>query len=147
MARTSTGVYLGLDYGTKRIGVAVSTPIGTVHPRERIERTTLARDLAAIRALASDVGAAAIVIGLPHHMDGNRSEMEEEARRFAKELAASCGLPVLGRDERLTTEAAESALRDRGLAGRARRARRDSAAACLVLQDFLDAGETGERIA
>jgi RNase H-fold protein (predicted Holliday junction resolvase) len=56
-------------------------------------------------------------------------------------------VPVYGADERLTTEAAESALRSRDLHWREAKARRDSAAACIVLQDFLHAGEKGERIA
>lgn len=140
------GVYLALDYGTKRIGVAVSTALGTVHPRPRLERRTLAEDLAALRALAEEAEAEAVVLGLPHHMDGNVSEMEQEVRAFAGKVAEALGLPVYGMDERLTTEAAESALRARDLKGRARRARRDSAAACIVLQDFL-ATEKEERIA
>ena len=141
------GVTLGLDYGRKRIGVAVSTLLGTVHSRPRLERTTLERDLAALAGLVEETGAATIVIGLPHHMDGTTSEMEREVRRFAVALAAACGVPVYGSDERLTSEAAEQILRAREVRGRARRERRDSAAASLVLQDFLGAGNDGERIA
>jgi len=140
-------VLLGLDYGRKRIGIAVSTPLGTVHPRERLERDTLEKDLAALRALAAETGAGAIVIGLPHHMDGKTSDMEREARAFGLALGAACGLPVFGSDERLTTEAADSALRQTSKGWRERKARRDSAAACIVLQDYLDAPERGERIA
>jgi putative Holliday junction resolvase len=141
------GVTLGLDYGRKRIGVAVSTPLGTVHPRPRLERTTLEQDLAALAALVEETGAAGIVVGLPHHMDGTTSEMEEEVRRFAVALAAACGVPVYGSDERLTSEAAERILRAGEVSSRARKQRRDSAAASIVLQDFLDAGNDGERIA
>jgi putative Holliday junction resolvase len=141
------GVTLGLDYGRKRIGVAVSTLLGTVHPRPRLERTTMERDLATLAGLVEETGATAIVVGLPHHMDGTTSEMEQEVRRFAVTLAAACGVPVYGSDERLTSEAAEQILRAREIRGRARRERRDSAAASLVLQDFLSAGHEGERIA
>jgi len=141
------GVTLGLDYGRKRIGVAVSTLLGTVHPRPRLERTTMERDLATLAGLVEETGATAIVVGLPHHMDGTTSEMEREVRRFAVTLAAACGVPVYGSDERLTSEAAEQILRAREIRGRARRERRDSAAASLVLQDFLSAGHEGERIA
>lgn len=140
-------VYLGLDYGRKRIGIAVSTPLGTVHPRPRLERTRPDEDLRRLAALAEESGAEAIVVGLPHHMDGQISEMEAEVRRFAVELAQAAGLPVFGSDERLTTEAAETILRSRDLDGRARKARRDSAAACIVLQDFLGTGDGRERIA
>jgi putative Holliday junction resolvase len=145
--RPAAGVLLGLDYGTKRIGIAVSTPLGTVHPRPRLERTTLEEDLEALRALVEETGAGAIVIGLPHHMDGKTSDMEREVREFAAELAGACGVPVFGADERLTTEAAESALRQAATHWRDRKARRDSAAACIVLQDYLDAQGRGERIA
>ena len=140
-------VTLGLDYGRKRIGLAVSTPLGTVHPRPRLERTTMESDLATLAGLVEETGASAIVVGLPHHMDGTVSEMEQEVRRFAVTLAAACGVPVYGSDERLTSEAAEQILRAREIRGRARRERRDSAAASLVLQDFLGAGNDGERIA
>jgi putative Holliday junction resolvase len=143
----TTGVTLGLDYGRKRIGVAVSTPLGTVHPRPRLERTTIERDLEALKGIVEETAAARIVVGLPHHMDGTTSEMEEEVRRFAVALAAACGVPVYGTDERLTSEAAERILRARDVRGRANRERRDSAAASLVLQDFLEAGNQGERIA
>jgi len=140
-------VLLGLDYGRKRIGVAVSTPLRTVHPRPRLERTTIEEDLAALRALVGETEAGAIVIGLPHHIDGKTSDMEREVRAFALELAAACGVPVYGGDERLTTEAADSALRVTIRHWRDRKARRDSAAACIVLQDYLDAPGRAERIA
>lgn len=144
---TGAAVLLGLDYGRKRIGIAVSTPLGTVHPRPRLERTTLEEDLAALGALLEETGAEGIVIGLPHHMDGKTSDMEREARAFATALAAASGRPVFGSDERLTTEAAESALRQTKKHWRDRKARRDSAAACIVLQDYMDAPTRGERIA
>ncbi len=145
--RPATGVLLGLDYGTKRIGIAISTPLRTVHPRPRLERTTPGEDLAALHTLVEETGAEAIVIGLPHHIDGTTSDMEREVRAFAAELAAVTGRPVFGADERLTTEAADSALRHTKKHWRDRKARRDSAAACIVLQDYLDAQERGERIA
>ena len=138
---------LGLDYGTKRIGVAVATALGTVHARPRIHRTTPEADLHAIESLAREVEAHAIVVGLPHHMDGRTSPMEIEARKFAAVVAVACGLPVFGVDERLSSEAADSVLRAQELPPRERKARRDSAAACLLLQDYLDAGEQGERLA
>jgi len=143
----TAGVLLSLDYGRRRIGIAVSTPLGTVHPRPRLERTTLEADLRALAEMAGEADAEAIVIGLPHHMDGTVSDMEREVRTFAVALAAACGLPVFGVDERLTTEAADSALRAGTRGWRERKARRDSAAACLLLQDYLDAGGRGERIA
>ena len=141
------GALVGLDYGRKRIGVAVSTPLGTVHPRPRIDRTTLATDLAAIREVVDEVSATGIVIGLPHHMDGAESEMEREVRAFATELARACGVPIHGMDERLTSEAADTVLKNRDLKGRERKRRIDSAAACIVLADFIESGAQREPIA
>ncbi len=138
---------LALDYGRKRIGIAISTALGTVHPRPRLERTTRPEDLRRLSDLAREIAAQAIVLGLPHNMDGTASGMEVEVREFAMVVAVECGLPVFGVDERLSTEAAEGALRAQQLGFRERKARRDSAAACLLLQDFLDAGEEGERLA
>jgi putative Holliday junction resolvase len=140
------GVFVGLDYGRKRIGIAVSTPLPTVHSRERLLRRDLATDLDALRAIVEDAEAEGIVIGLPHNMDGTVSEMEREVRTFAAALAQACGVPVYGSDERLSTEAAVSILRAQEVFGRKQKERRDSAAAALLLQDFLDAGEK-ERIA
>ncbi|MGQ0612157.1 MAG: Holliday junction resolvase RuvX [Planctomycetaceae bacterium] len=138
---------LALDYGRKRIGIAIATALGTVHPRPRLERTTRPEDLRRLADLAREIAAEAIVLGLPHNMDGSTSGMEEEVRAFAMVVAVECRLPVFGVDERLSTEAAESALRAQHLGFRERKERRDSAAACLLLQDFLDAGEEGERLA
>ena len=137
------GVFLALDYGTKRIGIAVSTPLDTVHPRPRLLRTTLDRDLEALNALIEENEAEAVVMGLPHNMDGSESEMEREVRAFAKELAKRCQLPIYGTDERLTSEAATSILGS----SRAAKEKRDSAAACIFLQDYLTQGTQGERIA
>jgi putative Holliday junction resolvase len=143
----SPAVLLGLDYGRKRIGLAVSTPLKTVHPRPRLERESLEEDLEAIAELVRETGAEGIVVGLPHHMDGKVSDMEREVREFAVALAGACGVPVFGTDERLTTEAAESALRQTKAHWRDRKERRDSAAACIVLQDYLDARGSAERLA
>jgi len=139
-------VLVGLDYGQKRIGVAVTTALGTVHPRPRIERTEIGADLAAIGAVVDDVEAAAIVIGLPHHMDGAESDMEREVRGFARKLRTTVGVDIIGVDERLTSAAADSALRAQRLDGRQRKLRKDSAAACLLLNDYLATGKRGERI-
>jgi len=140
--------YLGIDYGTKRIGLAISSPIGTVHSRPRLDRQNLEFDLRALAELAREEQVVALVIGLPHHMDGTRSEMEQKAREFAAKLAELTGLPLFGTDERLTSMEADRILKAQGKRDpRARKARVDSAAACILLQDFLNADESGERIA
>ncbi len=140
-------VLVGIDYGRKRIGVAVTTALGTVHPRPRVERTKPEHDFAMIRAVVDDVEASAVIIGLPHNMDGTVSAMELEVRAFAVELKKAVAVPIIGVDERLTSAAADSALRQQNLDGRQRKARKDSAAACLMLHDYLDQGKRGEEIA
>ena len=144
--------FLGIDYGTKRIGLAVSSPLGTVHPRTRLDRQTLEKDLEKdlqfLADLADEEQVAGIVIGLPHHMDGKISDMERAAREFAAKLAALSGLPVFGSDERLTSQEADRILATSMRDPRARKGRIDSAAACILLQDFLSAEtDTQERIA
>lgn len=140
--------YLGIDFGTRRIGLAVASPIGTVHPRPRLDRTNEADDLRELTGLVREEGVEALVVGLPHHMDGAQSEMEVAARAFATKLAEATGLPLYGTDERLTSAEADRILKVQGQRNpRARKERVDSAAACILLQDFLNAEEKGERIA
>jgi len=140
--------YLAIDYGTKRIGLAVSSPIGTVHPRQRLDRTEPDADIRALVELAREEVAVALVMGLPHHMDGAQSEMETQARAFAAKLAEASGLPIYGSDERLTSAEADRILKVQGQRNpRARKERIDSAAACILLQDFLGAEDNAERIA
>jgi putative Holliday junction resolvase len=139
---------LGIDYGTKRIGLAVSSPLGTVHPRTRLDRQAPKKDLQYLADLADEEQVAGIVIGLPHHMDGAVSDMERAARAFAIELAALTGLPVFGSDERLTSQEADRILATSMRNPRDRKGRVDSAAACILLQDYLSAEtDTPERIA
>ncbi len=138
------GPVLGLDYGERRIGVAVSDPAGEfAFPAEALLRQgSLDRDLAALAALVEERGIQRIVVGLPIHLDGRIGPEAEAARGFARELAARTGLEVEMLDERFTTQEAERALREAGgSAGRRRRQRRsgavDSAAAALLLRTWL----------
>jgi putative transcription antitermination factor YqgF len=80
-------------------------------------------------------------------MDGKTSDMEVAVREFAMVLAVASGLPVWGTDERLTTQSAESILLAQDRSIKEMKARRDSAAACILLQDFVNSGGQGERIA
>lgn len=133
---------LGLDLGTRRIGVALSDSAGTVAtPYEVVTRSgEEARDHARIVELADEVGAVLLVVGLPLSLDGTvgpaaRSVLEETGR-----LAAVAGREVLTFDERLTTVTAERSLRRQGVGGRSRRRVVDQVAATVILQAWLDAG-------
>jgi len=89
--------------------------------------------------LVNDLEPALVLVGIPIHMDGSEGEMASEAKRFAARLGAITGLPVVGRDERLTSYEAEEMLREMELPRRRRRDKglRDMLAATLVLRDYL----------
>jgi putative Holliday junction resolvase len=136
------GPVLGLDFGARRIGLAVSNPEATLaFPAGTLERAGLDRDLAALRCLAEERGVARIVVGLPLHMDGRSGAGADAARAFAEALAGATALPVELLDERWTTSQAERDLRG---APRARRRRRkdivDSMAATILLRTYLEVG-------
>src|SRR5579871_2876166 len=98
---------LGLDIGDRRIGVAISDPLGiTAAGLECIERKNMQTDLAAVKQVAERHGAVQIVVGLPQNMDGTFGEQSEKVKSFARKLARVTGLPVVYEDERLTTVSA-----------------------------------------
>ena len=130
---------LGIDHGSKRIGLAVSDPGGSVAlPAGTLESRGLARDLAAIREVVEARQVERIVVGLPIHMDGRPGRQAEAAQKFAEHLARELGLPVETLDERWTTQEAERTLRETGRKGKKKRAVIDSVAATLLLRTYLE---------
>ena len=131
---------LGLDLGSKRIGVALSTSDGSMAtPYEVVERgRDHERDHQRIKELATDTGAELLVVGLPLSLDGTDGPAATAARAEARELEASTGLPVEMWDERLTTVSADRDLRALDLDARARRRVVDQVAAAVMLQAWLD---------
>ena len=135
---------LGIDHGSKRIGLAISDPDGRVAlPVGTLESRGPERDLAAIRQVIEARQVERIVVGLPGHMDGRPGRQAEAARAFAERLARELGLPVDTLDERWTTKEAERALRATGRRGKKKRAVVDSVAAALLLRTYLER-EAGE---
>jgi len=132
---------LGLDLGTKRIGVAVSDRSGTIaSPLVVLERgRSRAADHARIAELVSAEEAERVVVGLPISLSGADGPAARAARREAATLATVVGVPVETHDERLTTVTAERRLAERGVRGKRRRAVVDKAAAAVILQSWLDA--------
>jgi putative Holliday junction resolvase len=130
---------IGLDHGSRRIGVAIGdTETGLAFARPALRRTSEAADLRAIGQLARDERAEIVVLGLPRNMDGSEGSQAAAARDFGKQLAA-IGLTIAYQDERLSTWQAVEQLGPRR--GRDRRSGElDSAAARLILQEYLDAG-------
>jgi putative Holliday junction resolvase len=130
---------MGLDVGDKRIGIAISDEmLLTAQGRPSLKRKTLSWDLEWLRRLAEENDVQSIVVGLPLHMDGQRSAQSEKIRRFAGKLRQVTNRTIVFWDERLTSFAAEQHLQELGLKWRARRRHVDKIAAMLILQSYLD---------
>jgi putative holliday junction resolvase len=138
------GPVLGLDLGTRRIGLAVSDSEGVIaFPIGALERRGLAADIAALCELIRERGVKSAVVGLPLHLDGRSSPGADAARRFARALEEASSLPVALVDERLTTVLAERALRESPRGRRLRKQRVDALAAALILRTYLEQPREG----
>jgi len=136
-----TGRLLGVDYGTRRVGLAVCDPERRIaSPLATLERTDARRDADALRKIVADEQVMAVVVGLPVHTDGREGAKAKEARAFGAWLKTVVSRPVCFWDERFTTAQAESALWSAGLTHQRRKVRRDRVAAQILLQSYLDAG-------
>ncbi len=130
---------IGLDHGSRRIGVAVGdTETGMAFARAAIVRRNLEVDLAAIEALVSGESAELIVIGLPLNMDGTEGGQAASAMAFGERLVAR-GIPIAYMDERLSSWEAGERLAEAGRRPRRESGELDSTAARLILQQYLDA--------
>jgi len=131
---------LGIDLGTKRIGVALSDPTETLaSPFSTVPHRSSREDVAHVAALCAEHHVTGIVVGWPRNMDGTLGPGARRAEAFAERLREVTGLPVSLWDERLSTVAAERALIELGARRGRRRDVRDRVAAALLLQAFLDA--------
>jgi putative holliday junction resolvase len=142
--------YLGLDIGTRRIGVAVSDELGlTAQPvltleRRRVGNSIAREDLRSLARLARRFGVTGIVVGNPLHLSGEPSPQAERVKAFAAELGALTGLPIRYWDERLTSREAHQILYEADHPRQEHRRVVDQVAAMLILQGFLDAGTKGQ---
>jgi putative Holliday junction resolvase len=131
--------YLGIDYGSKRIGLALSDPDGQLAmPFAVYQRQSARKDVRAIALVAVEQAVGVIVIGLPLHEDGTESASSRAVHDFVRELGSHTLLPIELLDERYTTLRAENTLRELGHDGRKIRSRVDASAAAIILQDYLD---------
>jgi putative Holliday junction resolvase len=134
------GRVLALDFGSRRIGVAVSDPLGiTAQQHPAIRREGDRKDIEAIAKLAVDYGVETVLIGLPMHSDGSEGTQAARARAFGEKVRDRLGVPVVPWDERMTTAQAERHLIEAGVRREKRKEVRDSLAAALLLQSALDA--------
>ena len=145
---------LGLDYGTKTVGVAVSDPLEiTAQPLETIERKSagkLRQTLARIEAIIEEYGAAGqqekiekIVLGYPKNMNNTEGDRCEATVSFKNDLERRTGLEVVLWDERLTTVEAERILMDSGVRRENRKTYLDKMAVAVILQNYLDSKSNG----
>ncbi len=135
---------MALDYGRRRIGVAVTDP-GRVlaAPHSTLDnRARPGEPPESLLVLLREIEAVEVVVGIPFNMDGSEGPMAEEARRFARRIGEETGLPVHERDERLSSVEAERRIEELALPkGKRRdRGRRDMMAASVLLEDFLAEG-------
>lgn len=145
MPSGAEGRVLGLDLGEVRIGVALSDPERRVAvPAGTIRVEGPPHDLKAVAAMAREHGVAAVVVGHPLTMSGERGEAARRAEEFADGLRLILEVPVHLQDERLSTVEAERGLREAGAPGRRRRDAVDRAAATVILRAFLDKTEEAE---
>ncbi len=141
---TPPGRRIAIDYGPRRIGLAVCGALGiTTRPIAVLESTTLDDDLKAIESHCREEQAAGLVIGVPVQLDGVEGRAASEVRLFASVLRERLGLPVDEVDERLTTKGAHALLKDAGHRHARRKAKLDSTAAMLILRSWLDARKRG----
>ena len=133
---------LGLDYGSKTVGVAVSDPLGltaqSVETIWRKQENKLRQPLARIEELAAEYQAEKIVLGLPKNMNNTIGERAEKTLEFREMLERRTGLPVVMWDERLTTVEAERTLMEASVRRENRKQYLDQLAAVFILQGYLD---------
>ena len=138
MSSSSPGRILALDVGARRIGLAVSDPLGiTAQGLETLHRTNKRSDLARLESLLGEYQVAEIVVGYPLRMSGHPGAQAEKVSAFAEELRRRFGLPVHLWDERLTSAEANRVLRQSQISIRRRGLAVDRLAAVLILQNFL----------
>ncbi len=138
-ALPAQGALIGLDLGTRTIGVALSDLRRQVAtPAQVIARTKFAADAAALLGLATARGAVGLVLGLPLNMDGSEGPRAQSTRAFARNLGPLAPLPILFWDERLSTVAAERALLAADMSRKRRSEVIDAVAAGYILQGALD---------
>ncbi len=132
------GRLLALDVGDKRIGVAVSDELGILAtPLTVIQHTNWRKDIARVLEIARQENVVGIVVGVPYYLDGTESEQTRKVKRFIQRLRERTDLPVYEWNEALSTEEAETRLRQ---AGRKRHPGEaiDAEAAAVILQEFLE---------
>ena len=133
------GQLLGLDYGARRLGLAVSDVDQNIaSPLKTLTRGGEQSDARFLNRLVSDHRVVGLVVGLPVHMSGDEGGVADQARKFGDWAARTTGLPVCYWDERFSSARADTLLESQELSRDQRKKRRDAVAAMVILQSFLD---------
>jgi len=136
----------GIDYGTVRIGIAITDPGQTfASPYETYTRRGKEGDQRRFQRLAAEEEVSLFVVGLPVHLDGRESEKSREAREFGRWLQEATGVPVVFFDERFTTFEADQYMLDSQLTRKRRKERRDKLAAQILLTSYLESKTKGQQ--
>lgn len=134
------GALLGLDLGTKTIGIATCDAAWSFATAGKtLPKAKFSKDAAALSAIVQERGIKGIVLGLPRNMDGSEGPRAQSSRAYARNLARALGLPVLLWDERWSTASAERDMIGQDFSRRKRAERIDSHAAAIILQGAIDA--------
>jgi len=139
---------LGIDWGEARIGLATSDLSGMIaSPHGALEEKDKGAQVNRVVTLIAELEIQRLVVGIPYELDGTEGPMAQMASRYADKLEETTGLPLIRWDERMSSAAAERAIREMG-GGRKRKGKRDKGqvdaiAACLLLQSFLDSPQSG----
>jgi putative Holliday junction resolvase len=140
------GRVAGIDYGSVRIGIAISDPGRTIaSPYENYTRRGPEQDARRMRRLVEEERVKLLVVGLPIHLDGRESEKSREARQFGRWLAEVTEVPVEFFDERFTSAEAEQFLLDAQMTKKRRKARMDMLAAQILLSSYLESRSKGQQ--
>lgn len=131
---------LAVDYGEKRIGLAISDELGiSASPLMTLTKKSNEDAAIQIAQIVSRFRVAKVVVGLPRRTDGKEGEMERRVKAFAEKLRRKVKVPIVFFDERFTTRIAEQVLLEADLTRRKRKQVRDQLAAVILLQNYLDA--------
>lgn len=131
--------YLGLDYGGRRVGVALSDPGAIIaQPLDTLIVNGIADAVVQVCAIITEHDVIAVVVGLPLSLSGKESETTEEVRKFAERLRNSCSIPVHFEDERLSSRQAEMILHSHGKKIKGNKGKIDRISAAVILQSYLD---------
>lgn len=140
------GRVAGIDYGTVRIGIAISDPRRSIaSPYENYTRAGTEQDARRFRRLVAEERVALFVVGLPVHLDGRESQKSVEAREFGRWLAEATGVPVVYFDERFTSSQADEILSQAQLTKKRRKKRRDMLSAQIILSAYLESRATDQQ--